>query len=177
MSDGSKDTSTLQSVVDNATGTLQSMRGSITGNQQDSDAGAQRRSEAGAKDDLSHSSARFAGYTATPEGGLAKDDERRSQGNWDKNLGALKESVGGFTGMESMRQSGVEQNQSGKEQEAAGQLSDLGGGAKDRAQGFLGEQKANFTGNETEAQRYRDMHDTGKAQQRGAESDIQKQNQ
>ena len=74
-----------------------------------------------------------------------------------------------------MKKSGREQNLEGQQQEAKGQLNDLGSGMADRVSGTLGSAVAGVTGNKAASAEYQKQHDTGKAQQRGAEHDIQKQ--
>lgn len=63
----------------------------------------------------------------------------------------------------------------GQEQEARGQLSDLGSGMADRVTGTVGGAVAGLTGNKAAQAEYEKQHNTGKTQQRGAEADIQKQ--
>lgn len=77
-------------------------------------------------------------------------------------------------GNENLRRAGVEQNAAGKEQEAKGQLKDFGQGVQNRAQGALGAVGAAVSGDRSEEQKFRDMHDEGKARQRGAEADMAK---
>ena len=160
----------------NDLGAAQSIAGSLTGNQSASEKGADKRTEAAAKDDLSHTTAKVGPFSATPDGGFATDDQRRSEGSWNQTVGSAKESIGGLVGAQGLKQEGIKQNQQGKEQEAAGQLSDLGSGAGDRLKGAAGAGLHGVTGNKEEQARYQALHDDGKAQQRGAEHDIQKQN-
>jgi uncharacterized protein YjbJ (UPF0337 family) len=89
-------------------------------------------------------------------------------------MGSTKEAIGNVIGNESLRRAGVEQNAAGKEQEAKGQLKDWGSGMQNRAQGTLGSIGAAVAGDREEEQKFRDMHDEGKARQRGAEADIAK---
>lgn len=70
--------------------------------------------------------------------------------------------------------SSAEQNQQGKEEEAQGQLKDLGGGIAGRAKGYAGGVAAAMTGDRAEQERMQQMHDEGKARQRGVEHDLQK---
>lgn len=74
-----------------------------------------------------------------------------------------------------MKSQGREQNLEGQQQEAKGQLSDLGSGISDRVSGTVGGAVAGITGNTAAQAEYQKQHDTGKTQQRGAEHDIQKQ--
>lgn len=89
-------------------------------------------------------------------------------------MGSAKEAVGNMIGNESLRRAGVEQNAAGKEAEAKGQLKDWGQGISDRAQGALGSVGAAVSGDRAEEEKFRDVHDEGKARQRGAEVDMQK---
>lgn len=83
--------------------------------------------------------------------------------------------MGGFIGAEGLKQQGIRQNQEGKEQEAQGQLSDLGKGVQDRVGGAIGGAVAGLTGNQAQKDEARRQHDDGKARQRGVEADLQKQ--
>lgn len=74
-----------------------------------------------------------------------------------------------------MKQAGREQNRSGQEQEARGQLNDYTSGFGDRVSGAVGSAVAGLTGDRTKQAEYQNKHDAGKTQQRGAEYDIQKQ--
>lgn len=76
---------------------------------------------------------------------------------------------------QSLKQQGHQQNLDGQEQEARGQLNDLGSGIADRATGTVGGAIAGLTGNKAAQAEYQKQHDAGKTQQRGAEHDIQKQ--
>ena len=137
-------------------------------------AGADKRDEAAVKDDLSHATAKVGPYSATPGGGVAKDHPDRSDGSWNQTIGSGKETIGNLVGAEGLKQQGIDQNREGKAQEAHGQLSDLGQGAKERATGALGGAFSGVTGDREGQQKYADMHDTGKTRQRGAEADVQK---
>ena len=75
-------TSTLQSYVDSASGAVQSALGSLTGSAGDKNVGEQKKAVADVEKDLSHTAAKIGGVTATPAGGLAKDDPNRTAGNW-----------------------------------------------------------------------------------------------
>lgn len=99
--------------------------------------------------------------------------EDRSTGSWNQTVGAAKESVGNFIGNENLRKAGIQQNADGKEQEAKGQLSDLTQGVSDRAQGALGNIGAAITGDRESQAKYQDLHDEGKARQRGVEAELQ----
>lgn len=75
-------------------------------------------------------------------------------------------------GNKGLREGGAEQNAAGKEQEAKGQLKDLGEGIENRAKGALGSIGAAVQGDHEKEQEWRDRHDEGKVRQRGAEADI-----
>ena len=107
---------------------------------------------------------------------VTKDDPNRTEGSWAQTIGSAKETVGGLTGAEGLKQQGADQRRAGEEQEARGQLSDLGGGISDRAKGAVGGAVSGFTGDREGQAKYQQMHDQGKTQQRGAETDIQRQN-
>lgn len=74
-----------------------------------------------------------------------------------------------------MKAEGARQNQEGKEQEAAGQVSDLGKGISDRVGGTVGGAFAGLTGNDAAKAEYQLQHDQGKTSQRGVEAELQKQ--
>lgn len=90
-------------------------------------------------------------------------------------MGSGKEFVGGALGLEGLKKEGQQQNAQGKEQEAAGQLSDLGSGISDRVAGTVGGAVAGLTRDREEQARREAQHDTGKTLQRGVESEVQKQ--
>ena len=106
---------------------------------------------------------------------MSKDNPDRAAGSWNQNVGSAKEAIGGFVGAEGLKREGQRQNQEGKAQEASGQLGDLGGGLGDRVSGAVGGAVAGITGDRSAQQKYQDLHDDGKAKQRSAEADIQKQ--
>ncbi|KAJ4370329.1 hypothetical protein N0V86_009066 [Didymella sp. IMI 355093] len=107
MSTNKDQTSSAQSYLDKATGAVQSAVGSLTGSTADKAQGENRKTEAAAEKDLSHATAKAGPFTTTAAGGVAKDDPNRSAGSWNQNVGALKESVGGFMGAEGLKQEGV----------------------------------------------------------------------
>ena len=74
-----------------------------------------------------------------------------------------------------MKSQGRQQNLEGQQQEAKGQLNDLGSGISNRAEGAVGSAFAGITGDKDGQAHYNQLHDQGKSQQRGAEHDIQKQ--
>jgi uncharacterized protein YjbJ (UPF0337 family) len=189
MSD--KNTSTLQSYIDSASGAAQSALGSLIGSnadkvssvpsttdQHDADilqtAGENKKAEADIKHDASHAGANIGGYSVSASG-VAENDPNRSAGSWNQTLGSGKETLGNLVGNESLKQQGAQQNQEGKEQEAKGQLSDLGSGIADRVSGTVGGAVAGVTGNEFDKAKYQAKHDQGKTQQRGVEADLDKQ--
>ncbi|KAK4895993.1 hypothetical protein LTR28_001886, partial [Elasticomyces elasticus] len=66
MSD--KNTSTLQSYIDMATGAAQSAIGTLTGSTADKTEGENKRAEGEAKNDLSHASAKIGPFSASSSG-------------------------------------------------------------------------------------------------------------
>jgi len=175
MSDKSAPPSTLQSYVDSATGAVQSALGSLTGNTVDQASGEQKKNHAEAEKELSHAGGNIGGYSLSASG-IAKNDPNRSDGSWNQTMGSAKEALGNLTGIDSLKQEGAKQNAEGKEQEARGQLSDLGSGISDRVSGAVGGAVAGLTGDRAEQEKRNLQHDQGKTLQRGAEADIQKQN-
>jgi uncharacterized protein YjbJ (UPF0337 family) len=192
MSSNKDQTSTPQSYLDKATGAVQSAIGSLTGNTADKVSslsishqdrhtnphqaeGENRKTAASAEHDLSHSAAKAGPFSVTPGGGVAKDNSDRTEGSWNQNIGAAKEAIGGLTGAEGLKQQGIQQNKQGKEQEAAGQVNDLGKGIGDRLGGAVGGAVAGLTGNAAQKAEAQKQHDEGKARQRGVEADLQKQ--
>lgn len=97
MSD--KNTSTLQSYVDSATGAAQNLMGSITGNTADQNKGDAKQDKAKLEHDASQATAKLPGFTATTSG-VAKDDPNRSAGSWNQTVGSAKETLGGLIGSE-----------------------------------------------------------------------------
>ncbi|TVY82165.1 hypothetical protein LSUE1_G004299 [Lachnellula suecica] len=172
----SKDTSTLQSYIDSATGTVQSVLGSITGSTADQNAGESKKDEAALKKDASHATAKLGPLSASSSGAVTKDDPNRQEGSWNQTVGSAKEAVGGLVGSEDLKRQGQQQNAEGKGQEAQGQLNDFGSGIANRVSGTVGGAVAGVTGDREAQLRAQEKHDVGKTQQRGAEADIQKQN-
>lgn len=76
---------------------------------------------------------------------------------------------------QSLKQQGREQNLEGRNQEAKGQLSDLGSGIGDRVQGAVGGAVSNLTGDKEKEAHYDELRAEGKTRQRGVEHDVQKQ--
>ncbi|KAG9556474.1 hypothetical protein KCU71_g10852, partial [Aureobasidium melanogenum] len=172
MSD--KNTSTLQSYIDSASGAAQSALGSLIGSNADKTAGENKKAEADLKNDASHAGANIGGYSVSASG-VAQNDPDRSAGSWNQTLGSGKETLGNLLGNESLKQQGAQQNQEGKEQEAKGQLNDLGSGIADRVSGTVGGAVAGITGNQADKAKFEAQHDQGKTQQRGVEADLDKQ--
>ncbi|KAF4439670.1 mismatched base pair and cruciform dna recognition [Fusarium acutatum] len=166
--------STLKSVVDSASGAVQSAIGSLTGNTSDQAAGDLKKQKAEAEHDASHATAKLPGATLSGSGAAAKDDPNRTEGSWNQTAGSAKEAVGGIIGSESLKKAGHEQNLEGRNQEAKGQLSDLGTGISNRVQGTVGGAVSNLTGNKEQEAHYDELRAEGKTRQRGVEHDIQK---
>ncbi|KIV97136.1 hypothetical protein PV10_00922 [Exophiala mesophila] len=167
-------TSTLQSVVDTATGYVNSGIASLTGSAGDQAKAQEYKDKGAAESDLSHAAAKAGPFTVTPSG-AAKDDSNRTQGQWDQTVGSMKEAAGNLIGNENLKQQGREQNMQGQGEEAKGQLTDLGQGISDRVQGTMGSAVAGLTGDREAQAKYADQHDEGKTRQRGVELDLQKQ--
>ncbi|CAK7271649.1 hypothetical protein SEPCBS119000_004714 [Sporothrix epigloea] len=167
--------STAQSYIDSAVGTVQSALGSLTGDTSKQATGDLKKDSAATEYDASHSTIKVPGFSASSSGAVTKDDSDRTSGSWNQTVGSTKEAVGGLLGSESLKAAGREQNQSGREQEARGQVNDFVTGASDRVKGVVGGGIANLAGNPQAEADYQQQHDIGKTQQRGAEFDIQKQ--
>jgi len=197
MSD--KQTSTLQSYIDSATGAAQSVVGSITGSNADKvghlpeplstilyhtpthsltlpfqSQAEQKKAEADAKKDLSHAGGSI-GPVDVSASGVAPKSSDRTDGSWNQTVGAGKETLGGLIGAQGLKQEGIRQNQEGKAQEAQGQVKDLGQGIGDRVTGTVGGAVAGLTGNQEAKASYERQHDAGKTSQRGVEAELQKQ--
>ncbi|KAK1783442.1 hypothetical protein QBC45DRAFT_399319 [Copromyces sp. CBS 386.78] len=167
--------STLKSYIDSATGAVQNAVGSIIGNRGDQAEGQLKQEKAHAEHAASHDTAKLPGFTATSDGAVAADHPDRASGSWKQTAGAAKEFIGGTIGSEELKQAGRQENREGQEQEARGQVKDLGEGAKDRFTGQLGGAAAALVGDREKQREYQAQHDVGKAQQRGAEHDINKE--
>lgn len=76
--------------------------------------------------------------------------------------------------IQSLKNSGRQQNLEGQQQEAKGQLSDLGSGMASRAQGTVGGAVSGLMGDKEGKEHYDNMRAEGKSQQRGVEHDIEK---
>jgi len=174
MSD--KNTSTLQSYVDSATGAVQSAFGALTGSAADQNAGETKKDKAELEKEASHATAKVGPFSASSSGAITKDDPNRTNGSWNQTIGSGKEFIGGLVGSEDLKKQGQQQNAEGKGQEAQGLLNDLGSGIANRVTGTVGGVVAGITGDKQAQIDAEQKHDVGKTQQRGAEYDIQKQN-
>jgi uncharacterized protein YjbJ (UPF0337 family) len=168
-------TSTLKSISDSVSGAVNQGIAYVTGSTGDQAKADAYKDQASAERDLSSAAAKAGPFSLSSSGAVAKDNQDRTQGQYDQTMGSAKETIGNLIGNENFKQQGREQNLSGQGQEAKGQLSDLGKGVSDRVQGTLGGAAAALTGDKSEQARYQDMHDEGKSRQRGVELDVQKQ--
>lgn len=160
--------SSAQAYIDAALGTVESVIGSLTGNTNDEQDGEAMREQARKEYEESQSQ--------STSGAVAKDDGDRTAGSRKQTVGSAKESVGGLVGSQNLKTAGREQNVAGQKQEARGQASDLASGASDRVKGTVGGAVASATGNDDKAAAgFQKQREQGKAQQRGAEKDIQQQ--
>lgn len=175
MSDSTPQASTGQSYLDSAKGYLQSGIAAVTGSTGDQAKADQTHNKAAAEANASEAAVKAGPFTLSSSGAVAKDNQDRSQGQWDQTMGSLKETAGNLVGNENLKQQGREQNLQGQGQEAKGQLSDLGQGISDRVQGTLGGAVAGLTGDRVGQEKYNEMHDEGKSRQRGVEADLDKQ--
>ncbi|KAF5020672.1 hypothetical protein F66182_7306 [Fusarium sp. NRRL 66182] len=171
----SEQPSTLKSYVDSATGAVQNALGNVTGNKGDQVEGDLKKQKAEAEHDASHATAKLPGATISGSGAAARDDPNRTEGSWNQTAGSAKETIGNLIGNESLKQSGREQNLEGRNQEAKGQLNDLGSGIGDRAKGAVGGAVSSITGDKEREAHYDELRAEGKTRQRGVEHDIQKQ--
>ncbi|KAH0848753.1 hypothetical protein AYO21_09884 [Fonsecaea monophora] len=171
----SDNTSSLKSVVDTATGYVQSGIAAVTGSTGDKAKAEEYKNKGAAESDLSHTAAKAGPFTISSTGAPAKDNSERTQGQWDQTVGSAKETIGNLVGSEDLKQQGREQNLQGQGKEAKGQLSDLGKGISDRTQGAVGSAVASLTGDRSEQAKYNEIHDEGKTRQRGVELDLDKQ--
>jgi hypothetical protein len=76
-----------------------------------------------------------------------------------------------------LKSAGRQQNLEGQQQEAKGQLNDLGSGMAARAQGTIGGAISGITGDREGQNHYDQMRADGKAQQRGVEHDLEKRSE
>jgi uncharacterized protein YjbJ (UPF0337 family) len=98
MSD--KNTSTLQSYIDSASGAVQTVLGNITGSNADKNAGEIKQDKAALENDASHATVKVPGFSASSSGAITKDDPNRQEGAWNQTIGSGKEFVGGIVGAE-----------------------------------------------------------------------------
>jgi len=175
MSD--KNTSTLQSYIDSASGAVQSALGSLTGSAADEQTGQAKQDKAQVENDASHATAKLGPYSASGSGAVTKDDPNRQEGSWNQTIGSGKQFVGGLVGSENLKREGQEQNVQGQGQEAQGQVNDYTSGIANRVGGAVSGAVSGITGDRDAQLRAQQQHDEGKTQQRGAEYDIQRQNQ
>jgi uncharacterized protein YjbJ (UPF0337 family) len=167
-------TSTVQSIVDSATGAAKSLYGSVVGNNEHQAEGDAQQKKGQAEYDASHATAKL-GPVAVTGSGVATDSHDRTDGSWNQTMGSAKQAIGGLVGSQSLKQAGDQQYKDGKAQEAKGRATDYAAGAADRVTGAVGGAISRVSGN-TEAQSaYEAQHDTGKTQQRGVERDVGKE--
>jgi len=171
----SNTTSTIGAYVDQAIGAAKQGIASLTGNPNDQASADATKQTAQTEHSASQAAAKAGPFTLSSTGAVAQDSSDRTQGKWDQTVGAAKEAVGGVVGAEGLKQAGQQQNESGKAQEAKGQLSDLGSGLGDRVAGAIGSSVAGLTGNKEAEAAHQQQHDVGKSLQRGVEKDLQKQ--
>merc|ERR1712230_335991 len=81
-------TSSLQSVMDTATGYINSGIAKAD----------QYKTKGEAESDLSHTAAKAGPFTVSSSGAPAKDNSQRTQGQWDQTMGSAKETVGNLVG-------------------------------------------------------------------------------
>ncbi|KAF2665874.1 hypothetical protein BT63DRAFT_427673 [Microthyrium microscopicum] len=175
MSDKNTAPSTVGAYVDQAIGAAQSVISSITGNPADQAKADEHKASAALEKDASHATAKAGPFTLSSSGAVAQDSTDRTEGSWDQTVGSAKAALGGAIGHEGLKQAGDKQYESGKAQEAKGQLNDLGSGVGDRVTGAIGSTVAGITGNTAEQAKRQAQHDQGKSLQRGVEADLQKQ--
>ncbi|RJE21402.1 hypothetical protein PHISCL_06272 [Aspergillus sclerotialis] len=150
MSDDNN-TSTLKSYVNSATETVQNAIGSVTG---------------------SNTSNQQASTTDSQP--TTSSDKPTPYPKWNQTVGSAKESFGNITGNENLRRAGIDQNKQGKAEEAEGQVKDWGEGMADRAQGAVGSVGAAIKGDREEEDKWRKIHDEGKAQAKEAQDEMEK---
>jgi uncharacterized protein YjbJ (UPF0337 family) len=103
------------------------------------------------------------------------DHPDRAQGRWEQTVGSAKETLGGLTGSANLKQQGADQRRAGEQKEAVGQMSDLGQGAADRAEGAMRSAIAGFKGDHEERAKWDAVHDRGKEVQRSVEKEVEGQ--
>lgn len=157
----SDNNNTLGSYVDSATGTAQRAVNSVTG-------GTVSTTPKPTIQSIPYHTNNFLFQTQN-EG---QNQDQKGNPTWDQTMGSAKESVGNALGHENLRQAGVQQNVSGKDAEAKGQLKDLGQGVTDRAQGAVGSVGAAIKGDREEEEKWRQVHDEGKGRQKETEKEV-----
>ncbi|KEZ45523.1 hypothetical protein SAPIO_CDS1851 [Scedosporium apiospermum] len=170
MSDNNPSTRT--SYLNEAAAAIHSGVASVTGSSEDKTKAEQAKKKSEDQRATSQSAAKIGPYSVGPEGGVAKDSPERTQGRYDQTVGSVNEATGRLIGNDRLVQSGRQRSRHGEEQEAKGQLSDLGRGVSERVQGAVGGVTAALTGDRAEQQRHADIHDEGKARQRGVETEL-----
>lgn len=95
-----KNTSTLQSYIDSATGAAQSLLGTVTGSNADQNAGAAKQDKAELEHDASHAVGKVGPVSVSSSGAVTKDDPKRQEGAWNQTVGSAKSAVGGLVGAE-----------------------------------------------------------------------------
>merc|ERR1711939_707627 len=83
-------TSSLQSVMDTATGYINSGIAAVTGSAGDQAKADQYKTKGEAESDLSHTAAKAGPFTISSSGAPAKDNSQRTQGQWDQTVGSAK---------------------------------------------------------------------------------------
>ena len=76
-------TSTIKSYLDSATGSIHSGIAAITGSAGDQANADQAKAKADTESDLSHAAAKAGPFSISSTGAVAKDNEDRTQGQWD----------------------------------------------------------------------------------------------
>jgi len=171
--DSNKTTSTVQAIVDTATGAAKSVYGSVV--RSSADHTDQREGQA--RRDNSDATAKAGSVTVSGSGGVATDSKDRTEGSWSQVIGSAKQALGGLVGSESVKQAGAKQYRDGKQQEATGRLDDLASGISARVVGATGATISGLTGNTPAKDAYEAQHDDGKARQRSVEKDLHKEEQ
>jgi len=174
MSDESKP-STIGGYANQAVGTVQDAFGQLTGTGQSQSQGETRRDVGQDQVDASRTSAKIGPVTATAEGGVHVDSQKRTDGSWNQTLGSGKQFIGGVIGSDSLKQQGREQYDRGVQEEAEGRAQDYVQGVSDRVKGTIGTMTADLVGNPDAKAEYQRQHDDGKAGQRSVEDDLQRE--
>jgi uncharacterized protein YjbJ (UPF0337 family) len=98
MSDNNS--STFQSYVDSASGTVHNALGKVTGSSGDQAQGQARKDQAKLEHDASHATAKVPGATLSGSGAATRDDPNRTEGSWNQTVGSAKETLGNLVGNE-----------------------------------------------------------------------------